>query len=378
MTDIQRRTLLKLGTGAVAVAATSVGFNAVNKNGSANTAEPFFGKHQSGIATQQQEHATWASFKVNKQTNRDALGRLMRVWTTDAARLMAGQPALADNEETLAVGNSNLTITFGFGPELLKSLGQNLIDELPEFSIDNLQSQWNGGDLLIQVCANDQVKVHHALRELTIDALPFAQLKWRQSGFLPSGDLAAKQTPRNLMGQKDGTMNFKTDTAEFDRTVWINEGPAIGGTTLVIRRIQMHLDSWEKLSPDLKGKVIGRDLTHGAPLTGGDEFAPGDFEKSDHHGLVIPGDAHIRRARTAEFKIHRRGYNYQSDSTATGVVDHGLIFATFQADLRQFIEIQKRLASMDSLNTWTTPIGSAVFLIPPGCDDGGWIGQTLI
>jgi dye decolorizing peroxidase len=140
----------------------------------------------------------------------------------------------------------------------------------------------------------------------------------------------------------------------------------------------MHLDSWEKLSPDLKGKVIGRDLTHGAPLTGGDEFAPGDFEKSDHHGLVIPGDAHIRRARTAEFKIHRRGYNYQSDSTATGVVDHGLIFATFQADLRQFIEIQKRLASMDSLNTWTTPIGSAVFLIPPGCDDGGWIGQTLI
>jgi dye decolorizing peroxidase len=30
------------------------------------------------------------------------------------------------------------------------------------------------------------------------------------------------------------------------------------------------------------------------------------------------------------------------------------------------------------LNQWTTPIGSAVFAIPPGCQEGGYIGDTLL
>jgi dye decolorizing peroxidase len=29
------------------------------------------------------------------------------------------------------------------------------------------------------------------------------------------------------------------------------------------------------------------------------------------------------------------------------------------------------------LNQWTTPIGSAVFAIPPGCAKGGYVGQQL-
>ena len=29
------------------------------------------------------------------------------------------------------------------------------------------------------------------------------------------------------------------------------------------------------------------------------------------------------------------------------------------------------------LNTWTVPIGSAVFAIPPGCESGGFIGDVL-
>lgn len=378
MTNIQRRTILKAGTGALAVAATSVGFNAVTKNGSAFTAEPFFGKHQSGIATSPQEHATWVTYKIKSDTDRKSLGRLMRVWTSDAARLMEGKPALVDNEETLAVGNSNLTITFGFGPELLRSLGHDLLEQLPKFNVDNLNQMWSGGDLMIQVCGNDQVKVHHAIRELTTDAKPFADLHWRQTGFLPKMDLENKQTPRNLMGQKDGTANFQQESTEFERTVWTADGVSSGGTTMVIRRIQMDLDKWEMLSPDLKSKVIGRDLKSGAPLSGGDEFTPANLEKTDHHGLVIPGDAHMRRAKTLEFKIHRRSYNYQTEFTDNSQSDQGLIFVSYQAKLDQFIQIQKKLEAMDALNTWTTPIGSAVFLLPPGVENGEWIGQTLL
>ena len=378
MAEFERRTILKLGAGAAAVAATSVGLKAATKNGSTNTVEPFFGKHQSGIATKPQGHATWVAFKVKPEINRDALSRLMRVWTTDAARLMEGKPALADNESTLASGNSNLTITFGLGPNLVGNSGIGMLHQIPALKIDQLEDQWSGGDLLIQVCGNDQIKVHHAIRELITDAKPFADPHWQQTGFLPSVDLTANQTPRNLMGQKDGTANFKPDSPEFANTVWIPEGPAAGGTVMVIRRIRMDLDNWESLSPDLKSKSIGRDIETGAPLSGGDEFTPVDFELSDHHGLVIPGDSHVRRARLESARIHRRGYNYSTESISEGKVDQGLIFVSFQASLRQFMQIQMRLAAMDSLNTWTTPIGSAVFLIPPGITNGEWIGQTII
>jgi dye decolorizing peroxidase len=378
MTQIARRTILKAGAGAAAVAATSVGFSAATKNGSTNTVEPFFGKFQSGISTAPQEHATWVAFNLLPETNLDELGRLLRVWTTDASRLMAGKEALVDNESTLAIGPSNLTITFGFGPRVIALSGKAQLEDLPSFGIDQLDPKWSGGDLVVQVCGNDQVKIHHAIRELTTDAKPFAQIKWRQTGFLPSLDLSNSQTPRNLMGQKDGTANFNPDSAEFNQTVWKNETNLVGATTMVIRRIQMKLDDWEKLSPDLKEKVIGRKLDSGAPLSGGDEFTPADLDQTDHHGLVIPGDAHMRRAKTGEFKIHRRSYSYQTESDASGNFDQGLIFVAFQQNLDQFIKIQQRLDAMDSLNTWTTPIGSAVFLIPPGCENGGWIGQTLI
>lgn len=380
---IERRTVLKLGTGAAALAASSIGLKSLSSENSSdlkliNSVEPFFGKHQAGIATYPQEHATWVAYKLKPETDRNALGRLMRVWTTDAARLTQGQQALADNESTLASGAANLTITFGLGPDIVAANSVPMFHQIPNLAIDQLQEQWSGGDLLIQVCGNDQIKVHHAVRELTNDAKPFANLLWQQTGFLPSIDLANRQTPRNLMGQKDGTANFPSNSAEFENTVWIDQGPAAGGTIMVIRRIAMDLEKWETLSPGLKSKSVGRDIETGAPLSGGDEFTPADFEREDHHGLVIPGDAHVRRARLDSGRIHRRGYNYRTESAADGKVDQGLIFVSFQASLRQFMQIQIRLAAMDSLNTWTTPIGSAVFLIPPGIANGEWIGQTII
>ncbi|PPH25800.1 peroxidase, partial [Rathayibacter sp. AY1F9] len=61
------------------------------------------------------------------------------------------------------------------------------------------------------------------------------------------------------------------------------------------------------------------------------------------------------------------------------ISNSGLIFAAFQADVTaQFVPIQKRLDELDLLNEWTTPIGSAVFAIPPGCVEGGYIGDTLL
>lgn len=40
--------------------------------------------------------------------------------------------------------------------------------------------------------------------------------------------------------------------------------------------------------------------------------------------------------------------------------------------------VQRTLAELDLLNQWTTPIGSAVFALPPGAEPGGWVGETLL
>jgi dye decolorizing peroxidase len=89
----------------------------------------------------------------------------------------------------------------------------------------------------------------------------------------------------------------------------------------------------------------------------------------------------MRRARsenTAE-RFHRRAYNYDDTPTGEDISNSGLIFAAYQADVTaQFVPIQKRLDELDLLNEWTTPIGSAVFAIPPGCVEGGYIGDTLL
>ena len=95
---------------------------------------------------------------------------------------------------------------------------------------------------------------------------------------------------------------------------------------------------------------------------------------------MISAVSHLRRARSDDptHRIFRRGYNYDEAPAGDGVSDSGLLFASFQGDVdAQFVPIQERLDALDIMNTWTTPIGSAVFAIPPGCADGGYIGDTL-
>ena len=75
----------------------------------------------------------------------------------------------------------------------------------------------------------------------------------------------------------------------------------------------------------------------------------------------------------------RRGWNYDEAPTGSAISDSGLLFLSYQADVdRQFVPLQRRLDELDLLNEWTTPIGSAVFAIVPGCAPGGYLGETLL
>ncbi|MGW4475516.1 Dyp-type peroxidase [Nonomuraea sp. NPDC004354] len=352
--------------------------------------EPFHGLHQAGVATAPQAHAVFVGLDLRKGIGREEVSRMMRLLTDDARRLTQGRPALADTEPELAALPSRLTVTFGFGPGLFAAAGQSgrrpaSVAPLPAFKIDKLEKRWSGGDLLVQICADDPLTVAHTLRMVVKDARAFAKVRWTQRGFRraahtqPSG-----LTQRNVMGQLDGTVNPVSGTPEFERAVWIpaEGGRLQGGTTLVLRRIRAEMETWDAADTVAKEFTVGRRLADGAPLTGGREHDAPDYAKLTPAGFpVISEYAHIRRAHVADpnLRMLRRVYNYDEGVAADGRADTGLLFASYQADIaRQFVPVQERLAEADLLNEWTTPIGSAVFAIPPGCGPDGWIGEGLL
>lgn len=349
---------------------------------------PFYGVHQAGIETPPQAHVTMLALDLRPEPDLGALRRMMQVLTDDAARLTQGVAALADSEPELAHVPARLTVTFAFGPGFVSRAGRTddapvWLRQLPAFTVDRLEEAWSGGDLLIQVGADDAFTVAHAVRMLLKDARTFTTLRWTQRGFRRAhGSEASGTTMRNLFGQVDGTVNPAPTTADFDSLVWIDEGWLSGGTSMVVRRIRMDLDKWDRLDRGGREQSMGRFLSTGAPLTGTAEHDEPDFEATTSLGFpMIPEFSHVRRARSEDTsqRIFRRAYNYDDDPAGDEVSASGLLFVSFQADVdAQFVPLQRRLDELDLLNEWTTPIGSSVFAIPPGCVEGGFVGDTLL
>lgn len=219
------------------------------------------------------------------------------------------------------------------------------------------------------------------------DARAFTTLRWGQTGFRRSpGVVRPGSTLRNLFGQLDGTANPAPGSEHFAKVVWIEDGPFAGGTSMVVRRIRMDLDGWDEADRGARDAATGTRQDDGAPLSGGDESTPPDFEKVSANGFPVIGEfSHMRRARGVDDgehqEIYRRPYNYEH-APAPGsqlLSEAGQVFVSFQADpLTQFLPIQRRLDELDLLNQWTTPIGSAVFAIPPGCAEGEFLGQSVL
>ncbi|GIJ00475.1 dye decolorizing peroxidase [Sediminihabitans luteus] len=381
---------LALGGRAVVDAATADPADAAAPDDAAGRATVAFrGERQPGVTTRPQAFAAFVALDLVDGFDRDALVRLMRIWTDDAERLMAGTPGLADQEKELAAVPARLTVTFGYGPRVFEAAGladraPGWLRPLPAFGVDRLEDAWTGGDLVLQVCADDEVTVSHAVRLLVKDARTFTTVRWVQRGFRHApGTTPSGTTMRNLMGQVDGTRN--PDVGVEPALVWSSDdaGPAhAGSTSMVVRRIAMNLDTWDELDRDGREKAVGRRLDTGAPLTGTREHDEPDLDAKGPNGLTVIGPfAHIRRARsenTAE-RFLRRGYNYDDAPAPGRLSNSGLVFTTFQRDVdAQFVPIQRRLDELDLLNEWTTPIGSAVFYVPGGARSGEYVGQRLL
>lgn len=369
---------------------------------------PFFGTHQSGVTTPVQDHLHFATFDVAADTSREQLIALLQEWSYAASRMTQGLDVSAsgavggdpeappdDTGEAKDLSASGLTITIGFGPELFEKDGIDrfgiadrrpaALERLPPFVGDTLKVEWSHGDLCVQACADDPQVAVHAVRNMTRIAFGRAAIRWSQMGFgRTSKTTSAQQTPRNLMGFKDGTNNILAeDTAAVDEHVWVSDGDEprwlVGGTYLVSRKIQMLIESWDRVRLAEQETIIGRTKGEGAPLSGGSESTAPDFAAETAGAPAIDPAAHIRLAHHSHnggIRILRRGYNYVDGNNELGRLDAGLFFLAFQRSPEQFISVQRSL-STDMLNEYIKHIGSAIFAVPPGATTGGFVGETL-
>ncbi len=352
---------------------------------------PFHGPHQAGIISplQPQAHAWVAAFDLLPGADRDALRTMLRQWTEVAAKLSAGEPAgAADDVVVAGIGPAALTVTVGFGPSLFGQAGvpvdarPEALAPLPAFDGETLDPARSDGDLGVVVAADDPVLVAHASRVLVRLAAACARLRWQHQGFNPArGTLPDADTRRNLMGQVDGTNNPRPPEPDFTARIFASDDapPWLrGGSYLVVRRIRMLLDDWDTMSTVDKERVVGRRLSDGAPLTGGDERTAADLGAVDAGGgLIIPANAHMRLAAPAANEgaaMLRRGFSFVDGDGAAG-----LLFLAWQADPRRgFIPVQRRLVGQDALSRFIRHETSALFAVPGGVAAGEYLGQSLV
>ncbi len=394
---------LGAGLGAVASGAGSAAAASGATATAASPSVPFYGRHQAGIATATQEHLQFATLNIVSSARGD-LAALLSALSAAAARLTSGQPVgplvtgdtpPVDTGETVGLGRARLTITFGLGPRLfdrgrfgLHRLRPAPLVDLPGFTGDALDPGLCGGDIAVQACADDPQVAFHAVHDLIRIATPTAEPHWLLAGFGKTSNSSAQQTPRNLMGFKDGTNNIVAeDGTALGRYVWAARpaSPAwmAGGTYLVARRIQMLFGRWDEIGLTQQELTFGRHKLSGAPLGAVHEHDPVPLDAGPRSAPVIPRDAHIRLASPSYNggeRILRRGYSYVDGvDHGMGTAAGGLFFVCFQRDPRkQFIPIQRRLANTDALNAHTTHIGSAIFACPPGARVGGYVGEGLL
>jgi deferrochelatase/peroxidase EfeB len=411
---VSRRRLLGVaGAGALAGAAGLGGFGIADaqETGSgpalADLSYDFHGVHQAGIVTPAQDRLHFASFDVTTDS-RDELVALLKAWTEAAAAMTAGKAIGADSTisyasppsdtgEALGLPSAGLTLTFGFGPSLfekdgvdrfgLKTRRPKALRRLPHFPADNLDPARSDGDLCVQACANDPQVAVHAIRNLARIGFGTVALRWAQLGFgRTSSTSRAQDTPRNLLGFKDGTANLKAeDTKEIEQFVWVDgdaQAPWLnGGSYLVARRINMFIEPWDRTSLSEQEGLIGRERAHGAPLSGGTEFTELDLDIEGTDGPLIAMDAHVRLAHPTQnngTRMLRRGYNFTDGSDALGRLDAGLFYIAYVRDPdRHYIPMQTQLSSKDGLMEYLQHTGSGLWAVPPGAREGEYVGQAL-
>lgn len=343
----------------------------------------FYGQHQAGITTAMQKNIYFVVLDLHT-TDKDKVIQLFKDWTDYSAKLVEGELVKidgtnkllppSDTGETVGLNPHRLTLTFGVSADFLKKMGleskrPKLFRDMPPFPKEQLQDKYTGGDIVIQACADDEQVAFHAIRNLIRKGRNTVTMKWSQSGFAAIGN--SMETPRNLFGFKDGTANV-TKESDFDDVVWADSKDWMqDGSYMAVRRIQMHLETWDRTNLQEQENTFGRYKESGAPFGKKHEFDEVDLD-------LLPVDSHVRLAKQVNKPIYRRSYSYSDGiDEVTGQFDSGLLFISYQKDPDSFVKVQTSLGADDKMNEYVTHIGSGLFACFGGVQKGEYLGQKL-
>lgn len=289
-----------------------------------NRSHPFYGTgHQGGISTEPQRHTVFMTFRLAQTASVTSLQTLLARWSAAAAVMQEGKPVgtvQPDNEvapptdtgEAFGLSPASLTVTIGLGPALFDGrfgLGPQkpaIFADLPTLNGDVLDPKFTGGELSVQACADDPQVCYHAVRNLARLGRSTVAPLWAVLGFGRASAGAGQETPRNLLGFKDGTRNVETDD-EYARHVWITNGDQPwmeGGTYQVVRKIRMLLETWDTDRVGNQQQIIGRHKEEGSPLTGRSEGHP-RLQREGRDGRAGDRPSLTRRARRAREQRRR-------------------------------------------------------------------------
>ena len=274
--------------------------------------------------------------------------------------------------DLLPDGPRGLTVTIGLGPRVIRTLGPRLpgAQALPAFQGDDqIPAAASGGDLLVTCCADDPSILPAVVDDL-LSHIPMAARRWSQFGYRGPG---TGTIARNPLGFLDG-ISVPHTSDEYARNVWL-DGPLTGATICVVRRLRLKIADFAALPTERREQIIGRRLD-GVPLSGGKPDDEVNLNAKHPDGTyLIPIDAHVRAAsplRTGSHHMLRRSYSFDN-----GTGDAGLLFSSYQRDLRTFTITQQQLDQGDHLMRFAVPTGSATFLILPGYTPTAALGSTL-
>ena len=342
-----RRSLLTAAAVALPVAGSAAVATVAARPADASTL--FAGPHPAGITDPPLPFVVIAGFDL-LTPHRAELAELLRIWNALGARL----------------SSTERTVTIGFGPALFERTPLGLgpdrpaaLKVLPAFAGEALDRVGSNGDLGVQICASSPAAASRAMRSLVTAARPLAGMRWRQVGYREQDGTS---DPRGPFDFRDGTANLDvTDPVATARHLWVNDGPQWlhGGSYLVVRRIRLIVDTWDRTGLADQEALIGR-TRHTNQRTGG-------------------GHAQLARPETnGGATLLRRSYSYDAGVDANGLQDTGLIFIAFQQDPgRQFVPVQQRLAGHDQLNAFSQHTASAVFACPAGPTAQSWLDGHL-
>ena len=401
---ISRRGLIGAGAaGGLALAAGGFALGQADASDPGAETSTSTAPHQAGITTPAQDRLHFAAFDMTSDSVAD-LRTLLQQWTVAAARMTAGQPAGPENDdpllppddtgEAVGLGPRDLTITVGFGPVAVRRPLRPRAG-----SARRRCSRSRAARRRARPGDQQRRPLRPGLRRRPAGRLPRGpqhdqDRPGRRGDALVPARLRAhlarrrqQDTPRNLMGFKDGTNNIRRRRHRGARAVRLG------------RRRGARVDARRQLPGQPPDPDADRALGPRPPRRAGETYRPakdsgapfGGTEEHDERrprarGTGTPGDrrdAHIRLASPGDQRgeqILRRGYSFTDGfDVPGGQLDAGLFFICFQRDPhKQFVAIQRSSGHDGSTSTSCTP-RSALFAVPPGvAAEGGYFGDGLI